>query len=239
MAISITLLTLSLLLITRVSITKTINQPTEYSSQEKPMSNNYKPKEVEIKTESIDNNIADSDALDKALDKMLANKKLIVKYKHKNPKNDEIKVIHAVDIMHSNDSITPINDCASVNDSPDRITKETAEKGNDINTVDKQGMKIKHIDLSSGNDYENGTPESKDIPELLMEILKEKVRKEPVLRNEFVLKNKNVHPHRFIVEKPQSHEETVCKKVSHGRKYKNVPTNAELTDYEDNNYEKS
>ncbi|KAF9806648.1 hypothetical protein SFRURICE_011714 [Spodoptera frugiperda] len=198
------------------------------------MSNNYKPKEVEIKTESIDNNIADSDALDKALDKMLANKKLIVKFKHKNPKNDEIKVINAVDVMHSNDSMTPINLYESVNDSPDRIPKETAG----INTVDKRGMKMKQIDLSSGNDYEDGITESKDIPELLMEILKKKVRKEPVLRNEFVLKNKNVHPHRFVIENPQSHEETVCKKVSHGRKSKKVPINAELTDYEDNNYEK-
>lgn len=202
------------------------------------MPNNYKPKEVEIKTESIDNNIADSDALDKALDKMLANKKLIVKFKHKNPKNDEIKVIHAVDIMHSNDSITPINLYESVNDSPDRITKETAEKINEINKVDKQDMKMKQIDVSSGNDYENGTPESKDIPELLMDILKKKVRKEPVLRNEFVLKNKNVQPHRFVVENPQSHEENICKKVSHGRQSNKVPINAELTDYEDNNYEK-
>ncbi|XP_022832811.1 uncharacterized protein LOC111360810 isoform X2 [Spodoptera litura] len=208
--------------------------------------NNYKSRADDADEEWDENIIADSEAIDNALDKMLANKKLVVKFKQKKPENDNIKVMHAVeDREHNNESITPINDYESMHVSyPYRIPNESPEEANQVNMIDKRDMEVKKIYSLDGKDHAGVISESHETPELIMvtKIFNKKVIKKPILRNEHVLKNKNLCPYKDKSEmKPQSREGNTYKHVLHKknkRESKKVPKQAEITDDEDSNYEK-
>ncbi|KAF9417219.1 hypothetical protein HW555_005621 [Spodoptera exigua] len=93
----------SLSIVTRVSVSEPFNQSSEYALRD--YHHELKSVEIEEELKDDDDDVADSEEINRPEDKMLANNKFVVKFKHKNTNNDKVTL---------NETLTPMNNYKSI-----------------------------------------------------------------------------------------------------------------------------